>query len=306
MKAGKTLEQFVCAIQKCQKNSSDTLIGSNVKLLDHTGIKREIDVFVRTKIQGENIGIAFECKDYKKKVGVNVVEAFYSKCNDIPEIHKGIIVSPCGFTVGAKKKAQFYGIGLYQIGDVPLGEVLKTIDIFYTQCWVEMASHFRSILEHYVAPEQFPETGFFCFSDNKEVNMEHYLTVILQNNIPSMIPSIHNYMHSKSINIGNIPLTITPPDKLYVVDKQGGKHLIKELFVSIRVSMKTELQNITKQSLFINTLKKTPSVRISEFNREDGIIFILVQSNNKYNAFMKDKEGCYKEIGLVHFMSKQH
>ena len=47
MKAGKALEQLVVAIQEYLKNSPDTLIVPNAKLTDHTGLKREIDVFVR-------------------------------------------------------------------------------------------------------------------------------------------------------------------------------------------------------------------------------------------------------------------
>lgn len=304
MKAGKTLEQLVWAIQECQKNSPDTLIETNAILLDHTGLKREIDVFVRTKVQGGNIGIAFECKDYKKKVDVKVVEAFNSKCHDIPEIHKGIIVSPNGFTAGAKTKAQFYGIDLYQIGDVPFEEIFNPIDIFFTQCWVEMASHFRAILESHNTPVQFSDTGICYFADNKEVDMERYFTGILRTNMPSIIPLIHNYMHSRNIKMGEIPLTITPPDKLYVLDIRRIKHVIKELNISIRVSLKTELQNIAKQSLYVNTLKETSSVRISEYKREDGINFILVHGSNKYRAFMKDTKGNYKETGLVHLISK--
>lgn len=304
MKAGKTLEQLVLAIQKYQKNSPNTIIDANVKLQDNIGVNREIDVFVRTIVQEEIIGIAFECKDYKKKVGVNVVEAFYAKCNDIPEINKGVIVSPNGFTDGAKKKAKHYGVDLYQIGDVPLEEIFNPINIFYTHCWVEMATHFRAILEDFNAPIRFSNNGIFSFADNKEVNMERYLIVILRSHMPSLIPLIHNYMHSKNINIGEIPLTITPPDKLYVLDIQGNRHIIKELNVSIRASLKTELQKIVKQSLYVNALKDTPSVRISEYEREDGINFILVHNRYKHCAFMKDANGNYNETGLVRILSK--
>ena len=87
MKAGKALEQLVAAIQEYLGDNPDTHIERNAKLIDNAGLQREIDVFVQTKVQGGKIGIAFECKDYKNAVQVSVVEAFHSKCNDIPQIH---------------------------------------------------------------------------------------------------------------------------------------------------------------------------------------------------------------------------
>ena len=49
MKAGKALEQLVVAIQESLKNSPDTLIVANAKLKDRTNLKREIDVYVKTR-----------------------------------------------------------------------------------------------------------------------------------------------------------------------------------------------------------------------------------------------------------------
>jgi len=300
MKAGKALEQLVVAIQKYLKNSPDTLILPNAKLIDHIGLKREIDVFVQTKVQGGSIGIAFECKDYKEKVDIEVIEAFNSKCHDIPKIHKGIIVSSHGFTAGAQTKAHFYGIDLYQIGDVPLKEIFNSADLFYTQCNVEMAPQFRAILEDDNAPAPYSDNGIFYYIDNNEVEMVRYLVDILRSHIPSMIPSIHNYLHSQNKTMGNIPLTITPPDKLYVLDILGNKHIVKELQVFIRVTLNMELQNIAKQSLYVNIFNETPEVRISEYTRKDGINFLLIHGeNNTDKAFMKDTDGNYTETVLV-------
>ena len=64
MQAGKALEQLVGIIQEHLKDNPDVQIKRNVKLVNRSGNKREIDVFVQTKVNGENIGIAFECKEY--------------------------------------------------------------------------------------------------------------------------------------------------------------------------------------------------------------------------------------------------
>lgn len=180
MKQGKALEQLLVVIQEYLKDNPDTHVVPNAMLLDRSGIKREIDVFVQAKVQGGNIGIAFECKDYKKKVDVAVVEAFNSKCNDIEEIHKGIIVSSNGFTAGAQSKAQFYGIDLFQLGDVPLKEIFNPFDLFYAQCWVEMALKYRVVIEDDNTSAHFTSKGVFSVEDDNEVEMIYYLANTLR------------------------------------------------------------------------------------------------------------------------------
>lgn len=299
MKQGKALEQLLVVIQEYLKDSSNTHVVSNAMLLDRSGMKREIDVFVQTKVQGGNIGIASECKDYKKKVDVAIIEAFNSKCNDIQEIHKGIIVSSNGFTAGAQSKAQFYGIDMFQLGDVPLQEIFNPFDLFYTQCWVEMALEYRVVIEDDNTSAQFTGKGVYSVEDDKEVEMISYLAITLRVNMPSLIPSIHNRLHAKGVKVDNVPLCIRPIDKLYIKDTSGNKHNIKELLVTIRVTLNTQLQDIAKQSIYRETAKETPVVRISEYTRENGITFFLVYDDNRCSAFMKDADGNLRKTMLV-------
>ena len=301
MKAGKALEQFVVAIQEYSKDSPDTIIIPNAKLKDNAGLEREIDVFVQTKVHGGKIGIAFECKEYKDKVDIKEVEAFHTKSTDIPGIHKRIIVSSNGFTSGAYTKARFYGIELYQIGDVPFNEILNPFDIFYTQCWAEMCTHYRAIVVDDNNPALYVDNGVYYCADDNEVDMLGYMAIVLKNSLPSMLPAIHNYLHIQGKLQGEIPLTITPPDKLYVKDVHGYKHIIKELEVDIRVTLNETLQEMAKQSLYSGTTEEIPSIRISEYTRKDGISLLLVHGkNNTYSAFLRDLDGNLRGTNLVH------
>lgn len=299
MRPGKALEQLLVVIQEYLKDSPDTIVVPNAIFLDHSGIKREIDVFVQTKVHSGNIGIAFECKDYKKKVDVAVVEAFNSKCNDIQEIHKGIIVSSNGFTAGAQNKAQFYGIDLFQLGAVPLQEIFNPFDLFYAQCWVEMALEYRVVLEDDDTSSHFTGNGVYSVEYDKEVDMISYLAKTLRIYMPSLIPSIHNRLHAKGITVDNVPLSIRPLDKLYIKDTIGNKHNIKELLVTIRVTLNTQLQDIAKQSIYKETTKGTPVVRISEYTKENGITFFHVYDDSKCSAFVKDTDGNLRKTMLV-------
>ena len=66
-KKGAALEQLVALIQETLKDRPDATIQTNVKVVDNTGIPREIDVLVYTNVQELPLGIAIECKDYSKK-----------------------------------------------------------------------------------------------------------------------------------------------------------------------------------------------------------------------------------------------
>ena len=301
MKAGKALEQLVVAIQEYIKNNPDTQITPNAKLLDNTGLEREIDVFVQTMAQGGKVGIAFECKDYRDKVDVKEVEAFNSKSIDIREIHKRIIVSSNGFTSGAQTKAKFYGIELYQIGEVPLNEILTPFDIFYTQSWVEMDRYCcQVIVENVNSPILYSEISVFYYKDNKEVEILEYLITILRSHLSYLLPATHNFLHAQRKTQGNIPITITPPDRMYALDLQGNKHLIKEFQVTVRVTLNEQLQKIAKQLLYAGQTEETPMVRISEYKRDEGIDLLLVHGKgNTYSAFLKDAEGKLKETHLI-------
>lgn len=300
MKAGKALEQLVAAIQEYLKYTPDTSIELNAKLVDNAGLEREIDVFVQTKVQGGNIGIAFECKDYSDKVDVKEVEAFNSKSNDIPAIHKRIIVAANGFTSGAQTKAKLYGIELYQLEKVPLNDIfIPSCDIYYNQCWAALSREYRVIVEDDNNPEIYLDNGVFSAADDSEIAMEVYLMVILQKFMPSILPTIHNYLLSRNTDTGEIPLTITPPNALYVKDIYGGKHIVKEVYVSIAVRMNSQLQDVANQSVYSGISEESQNVRITEYTPSDSLSLFLVHGKeNLYSAFIKDANGCLRKTIL--------
>lgn len=121
---GKSFEQLVKSIQITLKDCPNTSVESNAHIIDNSGVNREIDVLVTTTVQSVIHKIAFECKEYSRKVSVSGVEAFYTKCMDIPEINKGVIVSSNGFTEGAIKKAKEHGITLCSLTQIDIDAAL--------------------------------------------------------------------------------------------------------------------------------------------------------------------------------------
>jgi hypothetical protein len=76
-----------------------------------SGHNHQIDVSVDLNIATFRILILFECKHYRRRVGVEDLFAFTSRLSDIGA-HKGVMVSTVGFQKGAKKIAMAHNIAL--------------------------------------------------------------------------------------------------------------------------------------------------------------------------------------------------
>lgn len=116
-KKGNSLERLVEAIEKNIIDNPNTEIFRNHKIDG-----REIDVLVKTVVNGENICIAFECKDYSygkgHKVSIKEIDEAIGKYIDLPSINKVIIVSTTGFSKNAIESANKHGIGMHTLQEI--------------------------------------------------------------------------------------------------------------------------------------------------------------------------------------------
>lgn len=129
MKKGELFETVMRVVQEALKSSDSTRIKQNHKLLDNTGLKREFDIFIESQITNFQVNVAIECKDYKNKVSIEKIEAFQSKCNDVPQIHRKVFISRVGFQSGAETKAKYYGIELLLLEKISEADVLNWLQI---------------------------------------------------------------------------------------------------------------------------------------------------------------------------------
>lgn len=126
---GHQLEKTIRLIQETFKDSENTMIYSNYKIPNESGNKREIDILIVSKINDFEIYIAIECKDYNKKIPVEKIEAFQSKCDRIKKINKKIFVSSKGFQSEAINSANYYGIELFTAEELTSHALLNLIPI---------------------------------------------------------------------------------------------------------------------------------------------------------------------------------
>ncbi len=108
------IEELCVGIKNVKVSRNLKIIGKKTKE------EREIDVYIEGKQGVFDIKIAIESKNYGEPVGVEKVESFKAKLEDIAA-DLGVMVCPTGFTEPAKKRAEFDGIQLFEVYDERLG-----------------------------------------------------------------------------------------------------------------------------------------------------------------------------------------
>jgi hypothetical protein len=111
MHPGEKFEQLITEIfEALTRNNEFESISKNVQLPGPDG-DREIDVLITGKVGPFSVNTIVECKDYKNKVNVMVVDALHSKMADV-KANKAVLVTRNGFSRGAILKAKRLGISL--------------------------------------------------------------------------------------------------------------------------------------------------------------------------------------------------
>lgn len=94
-----------------------------------SGRKREIDILLTSNVAGYPIRIAIECKNELPPIGVEFIDAFVGKLDDVGIPHQlGIFIAANGFTSGAIDRARAKGIRtmvLTGLTEDRLGEVIS-------------------------------------------------------------------------------------------------------------------------------------------------------------------------------------
>lgn len=111
---GDLLEDVITGICSGLKNSKVT---RNAKIGGrHSRKKRDIDVLIEGMVNAFAVRIAIEAKNYRKRVGVEKIEALQSKLDDVG-VDLGVMVSSKGFTQPAKNLAAAKDIRLFEVYD---------------------------------------------------------------------------------------------------------------------------------------------------------------------------------------------
>jgi Restriction endonuclease len=126
---GKSLEALAASLERALGKAGNVSVASPGYLPDRvTGDKREHDVLLTWRNAHHTTVLAIECRDRSRKITVNDVESFHSKCSDTV-VSQGVLVSSRGFTRNAIAKARHLGIRTLQLSEVASFNWLATTGI---------------------------------------------------------------------------------------------------------------------------------------------------------------------------------
>lgn len=115
---GRPLEVLVSSLERALGRNANVQVQSPAFMPDRiTGEPREHDVLITISGSHHKSTIGIECRDRSRKVTVNDVESFWSKCQDTG-VDQGVLVSPKGFTKSAMMKAANRNMRCLQLAQV--------------------------------------------------------------------------------------------------------------------------------------------------------------------------------------------
>lgn len=114
---GRMIEAIVASMHE----GDGVKVERNVKLppIGSTEPTREIDVLLSSEVCGYPVRWAFECKNEKKRIGVEYIDAFVGKLKDVGIPSQfGIFVTTSDYSNGARRQAEKEGIRLLIMKDM--------------------------------------------------------------------------------------------------------------------------------------------------------------------------------------------
>ena len=229
------------------QNKEHEKVEHNV-LLEGPDGPRQIDVLLTGTIGPFEVKTIVECKDYNKNIDVTVIDALFSKLQDV-NAQKAVLVARKGFTGGAKKKAKRLGISLCTIHSIEHEKWKFEVEI-------------PIIITEYACEIITPSMVFTAISE--QVSMENFLTI---SDVP-LSKVVADYWNKSEIECHDgvtkhlfIP-NIKKPHWVYVPD--GRKMYINDLKITM---------HITKNYYYgyVNNLKSAKYINFVEENKKNVI-----------------------------------
>lgn len=153
-KRSNSFQKLIHLIEKQLADGKAKIVESKLLKDIITGQKREVDIYIESKINNHKVGIAIECRNHKRKAGVEWIDQLIGKYDNLP-VHKVVAVSSSGFTNSAYEKAELSKI------------VLITLDKAIEEDWVRVVNKVDSVI---ILLVRFLRKGVFYNSDLKEAN----------------------------------------------------------------------------------------------------------------------------------------
>lgn len=295
---GKKLERIVKLIQETFKDSSNTIIKSNFKIENISGRKREIDIYIESKINEFVIKIAIECKEYSSPVSVEKIEAFNSKCLRIPGINKKVFVSQSGYQVDAINAARDFGIEIYDV---------KSIDTEIVLSWLpikQLGLRFE-ILDYTLSVESLEFTGvsyvnenqiYFSELDSKDIN-QFVTSVIIEKREEIWEINLYDFMrnHKEALNKKIKSDFQIDLKGAYIINEKNQKVVITQIIGNIESWLVESYSKIIESHSFGLSKKDAVANQVT-IDIGTKLKSEIVFTKDNYKMFVTNEQGESKEI----------
>lgn len=285
-KQGTSLEQLVRAIQEAIKECPNTTVQTNVKIEDANGIKREIDVLVEDRHTAPTTLIAFECKDYSKAVDVQIVDAVIGKFEDLPSIHKKVIVANNGYSTSAKIKAAKHGIELLTLSKVSLPRLLLNSTPILANKMETVLLDIAFLID---SPLSSGEQSLIHIEDTIEKTI-NYETLFYEN------PPIYDEVKLQELGVrfaknGLKPivddLCLETSIPFPITDTMGRSHMAKAIIYRVKITIYPQQGKLVEQR---TTPRDADEVIAAEYKLNDEFSMVTVKTKGKDTTFLKTKD----------------
>ena len=308
MSKGKNLERIGRIVQEAFKSFPKTVIHSNYKIPNTSGRKREIDILIVSEVNGYEIKIAIECKDYGRKVSVEKVEAFHGKCQRIKGLNKKAMISSNGFQKDAVNAANDFDIDVFELKDISSEVVLNWIDT-------------RQIKQLYTTMKLEPSTikviGDESDSENmpelKDNLMAHFVTDdpprplinLVIENVNQNKKFIHSYTVSgffmdkekKLPRTERIPFEIDLKG-VFVIGRDNRKFPVTKISSAVHATLNERDSNIEEIRRYENYTSKINKAEVVSIKTgcEGKLELVNKTENGEISFFHTDKDGQIKRL----------
>lgn len=300
MNDGKKIEKIVRLIHEALKDIPNTKIYPNYKIKNIGGQKREIDVLIESDINGFNLKIAIECKDYKKPVPVKEIEAFNSKCVRIKGISKKVFVSSSGYQSDAIKAANDFEILLYHIDELSIKNIFDWFSIkeLITKVNLIIPLNISIIGDAKTAKSIDSKEKIIIYKNGNEeaIDMIDFVWNIM---VKEKINEIRNYLLLEFIKRKEnepiekrtkIPFALSL-EGVYTLGDNGEKIRIVKIESSIQTWLEEKPANIIEAFSYKDNNgvveANTLTLNVGEKEKAD----LIITKDNKYSFFHTDSLG---------------
>lgn len=308
MSKGKNIERIGRIVQEAFKSFPKTVIHSNYKIPNISGRKREIDILIVSEVNGYEIRVAIECKDYARKVSVEKVEAFHAKCQRIKGLNKKAMISSSGFQEDAVNAANDFDIDIFELKDISSEAVLSWIDTrqikqLYTTMKLEPSTIKVVGDESDIGnmPELEDDLMAYFITDNPPKPL---INLVIENVNQNKI-FIHSYMVSgffmdkeqKLPSTERIPFEIGLKG-VFVIGRENRRFPVTKISSAVYATLNERDSNISEILRYENFTSKANKAEVVSIKTdyEGKLELVNKTENGETSFFYTDKNGHIKRL----------